>query len=73
MTEHFKTNFMTTMKFLLYTALGAAAILLLTSDRAKEMRDDLEDKAKENAKRWKEKLARVGANADGVISELHKS
>ena len=60
------------MKFLLYTALGAAAILLLTSDKAKEMRDDLEDKAKEKAKLWKQKLARAGANADGVISELHK-
>ena len=61
---------MTTMKFLLYTALGAAAILLLTSDKAKEMRDNLEDKAKESAKKWKEKLAKASANADGMVADL---
>jgi len=61
---------MSTLKFLLYATLGVAAVLLLTSDKAKEMRDDLEDKAMENAKRWKEKLSRVKADSDGLLADL---
>ena len=61
---------MSTLKFLLYATLGVTAVLLLTSDKAKEMRDTLEDKAMDNAKRWKEKLSRIKADSDGVLSDL---
>ena len=63
---------MSTLKFLLYATLGVTAILLLTSDKAKEMRDTLEDKAKENAKRWKSKLAKVGVDTDGLLEDVHR-
>jgi len=42
---------MKTVKFLLYAAAGVAAVLLLTSDRAKDMRDELEDQARDKAKK----------------------
>ena len=61
---------MSTLKFLLYATLGVTAILLLTSDKAKEMRDTLEDKARENAKRWKSKLAKAGADTDGLLEDV---
>ncbi len=61
---------MSTLKFLLYATLGVTAVLLLTSDKAKEMRDDLEDKAMENAKRWKEKLSKVKADSDGLLADM---
>jgi len=61
---------MSTAKFLLYTALGVAAVLLLTSDKAKEVRDDLEDKAKDRAKQWKEKWSKVASDTNGMVSDL---
>lgn len=64
---------MRTLKFLLYATLGVTAVLLLTSDKAKEMRDTLEDKAMENAKRWKEKLVRAKVGTDGVLADLKHS
>ena len=61
---------MSTLKFLLYATLGVTAVLLLTSDKAKDMRDTLEEKAMDNAKRWKEKLTRAKAETDGVLADL---
>ena len=61
---------MTTAKYLLYAALGAAAVLLLTSDKAKTMRNTLEDKARDKAKRWTDKMARVAADANDVVADL---
>jgi gas vesicle protein len=63
---------MTTGKFLLYAALGTAAVLLLTSDRAKEMREKLEEQARENAKRWKDKLSKLRADGNGVLADLQE-
>ena len=61
---------MKTAKFLLYAALGVAAVLLLTSDRAKEMRDDLEDKAADKAKQWKTKWSKLAKDGNGVAADL---
>ena len=61
---------MSTTKYFLFAALGVATVLLLTSDKAKEMRDDLENKAKENAKKWKTKLSMVGNNTADTLAEL---
>lgn len=57
---------MTTLKYLLYTSLGIAAVLLLTSDKAKDIRDKVEERAKENAKLLKSKLSRMRSATDGV-------
>ncbi len=61
---------MTTVKYLLYAALGVAAVMLLTSDRAKEMRDDLEDKAMDKAKKWKTKWSKLAKDSNGVVADL---
>ena len=61
---------MRTTKYVLFTALGIAAVLLLTSDRAKEMRDELEDTTKKNAKKWKDKLVRIGGDASDKLADL---
>jgi len=63
---------MKTAKYFLYGALGVAVVLLLTSDKAKAVRDDLEDKAKENANKWKGKLWNMAGNAKGTLSELRE-
>ena len=34
------------------------------------MRDELEDKAKKNAKKWKNKLGKIGADTSDTISDL---
>jgi gas vesicle protein len=61
---------MRTTKYVLFAALGIAAVLLLTSDAAKDMRDDLEEKAKKNAKKWKGKLNKMGSDTADTISDL---
>ena len=63
---------MRTTKYLLFGALGVAAVLLLTSDRARKMREDLESKAKDNAKQWKDKLWTIGGNANKTLAELRE-
>ncbi len=64
---------MKTVKYFLYAALGVTAILLLTSDRAKEMRDDLEDKAMDKAKKWKNKWSKLAKDGNGVVADLKHS
>jgi len=50
-------------KIFLFAAVGVAAVLLLTSDKAKELRNDAED----NAKKWKKKFYKLaGSTADSV-------
>jgi hypothetical protein len=61
---------MNTAKFLLYTALGVTAVLLLTSDQAKEMRSQLEEKAKDKAKKWKNKMSAIGADSREVLADI---
>src|SRR5471030_1268614 len=61
---------MRTTKYVLFTALGIAAVLLLTSDSAKEMREELEEAAKKNAKKWKSKLSKMGADTADTIADL---
>lgn len=61
---------MNTTKYLLFGALGVAAVLLLTSDSAKEMRDSLEEKAMKNAKKLKKSLGKLGTGASDSLSEL---
>jgi gas vesicle protein len=61
---------MKTTKYVLFAALGVAAVLLLTSDAAKEYRDEIEESAKKNAKKWKNKLASVGSSTSDTISDL---
>lgn len=57
---------MNTTKYLLFTALGVAAVLLLTSDRAKELRDEAED----NAKKWAVKFKRISNGTGDTLAEL---
>lgn len=61
---------MRTTKYVLFAALGVAALLLLTSDTAKDMRDDLEEKAKKNAKKWKNKLSKMSVDTSDTIADL---
>ncbi len=61
---------MTTMKFVLFGALGVAAVVLLTSDRARKMRIELEDKAKENADLLREKIYSLTGSANHTLAEL---
>jgi len=61
---------MSTTKYLLYGALGAAAVLLLTSDKANGIRKNIADKANDNAGRWKDKFKSMGSNANKRLSEL---
>jgi DNA anti-recombination protein RmuC len=63
---------MRTTKFILFGALGVAAVLLLTSERARKIRVDLEDQAKTNADKWKEKLASMGNSANKSLAELRE-
>jgi gas vesicle protein len=57
-------------KYLLFAALGVAAVLLLTSDKAKDLRDELEEKARKNAKKWKSKLSQIGSETSDTIADL---
>lgn len=57
---------MKTTKFVLFAALGVAAVLFLTSDKGKEMREDLAD----NAKKLKKKLGKMGSGATDTLAEL---
>jgi hypothetical protein len=61
---------MQTTKYVLWTALGVAAVLLLTSEKARGIRANLEDKAKENTKKWKSKLSKIGSDSSDTITEL---
>ncbi len=61
---------MQTAKYLIWTALGVAAVLLLTSDKARGLRTDLEDKAMDNAKKLRKRLGKMGNSASGTLSEL---
>lgn len=61
---------MSTTKYLLYGALGAAAVLLLTSDKANEIRNNVADKAMDNADKLKTKLQSMGSSASKRLSEL---
>ncbi|MCD6011115.1 MAG: hypothetical protein K0Q79_977 [Flavipsychrobacter sp.] len=61
---------MNTLKFVLFGALGVAAVVLLTSERARNMRVELEDKAKENADLLREKLYSLTGSASHTLSEL---
>ena len=57
-------------KYLLFAGLGVAALLLLTSDKAVELREELEENARENAKKWKQKLARMGNDTSDKLADL---
>ena len=57
---------MRTVKYILYSALGVAAVLLLTSDRANKIRNDVDDKTKELTG----KLLKAGSNAKSKLVEL---
>ena len=61
---------MRTTKYLLFVGLGVAAIILLTSDRAREIREDIEDNARKNAKKWKQKLANIGNETSDTLADL---
>ena len=61
---------MRTTKYLLFAGLGVAAIILLTSDRAREIREDIEDNARKNAKKWKQKLANIGSETSDTLADL---
>jgi gas vesicle protein len=61
---------MNTTKYFLFTALGVAAMLLLTSDRANQMRQDMEKTAKKNAKKLKNKLARINNGTSDTLADL---
>jgi hypothetical protein len=57
---------MQTIKFLFFTGIGAAAVLFLTSARARGMRRDVET----NAKLWSGQLKRLGLRTSNTLSDL---
>lgn len=59
---------MNTTKYVLFGALGVAALLLLTSDKAKELRNDLDDRAK----KLTDKLMKAGNNTATTLAELRE-
>jgi len=59
-----------TTKYILFGALGVAAVLLLSTDKAKELREDLQDSAMKNAKKWKNKLNQIGSSTSDTITDL---
>ncbi len=61
---------MRTTKYVLFEALGIGAILLLTSDRARKLRMQLDEKAKENADLLKDKLWLFNDSAGHTVAEL---
>lgn len=61
---------MQTAKYVLFGALGVAAVLLLTSAKARQIREELEDKAKDNAEKWKGRLWTMGSNAKNTLADL---
>ncbi len=60
---------MKTSRFLIFGVLAAAAILLLTSDRAEGLRNDIAD----NAGKWKDKLNDLAGSAGDKLSDLRDS
>lgn len=61
---------MNTTKYILVTALGVAAVLLLTSDKANQIRQDMEETARKNAKKLKNKLARINSDTSDTMADL---
>lgn len=61
---------MSTTKYVLVTALGVAAVLLLTSDKANKMRQDLEESARKNAKKMKNKLGKINHGTSDTLADL---
>ncbi len=61
---------MRTTKYVLFGALGIGAILLLTSERARKLRMQLDEKARENADLLKDKLWLFNDNAGHTVAEL---
>jgi len=61
---------MNTTKYVLFTALGLAAVLLLSSDKANQMRQELEETARKNAKKLKNKLARINNGTADTLDDL---
>ena len=57
---------MSITKYVIFAALGVAAVALLTSDSTQEWRDDMAD----NAKKWKGKLKKFGGKAASSIDDL---
>ncbi len=61
---------MRTTKYLLFAGLGVAAVILLTSDRAREIREYIEDNTRKNAEKWKRKLANIGSETSDTLADL---
>ncbi len=61
---------MRTTKYVLFGALGIGAILFLTSERARKLRMQLDEKARENADLLKDKLWLFNDNAGHTVAEL---
>lgn len=55
-------------KYLLFAALGVGVALLLTSDKTKNLRDDIA----ENAGKWKDKLGKMGKETGDKLADLKK-
>jgi Skp family chaperone for outer membrane proteins len=60
---------MSIARFLLFTGLGVAAVLLLTSDRAKELRNTVDD----NAKRMADRLKAMNKNGRAKLADLKET
>jgi gas vesicle protein len=52
--------------YLFYAALGAAAVLLLTSEKGKEVREDVMDKTGD----WTKRLGKILSSARNEVSDL---
>lgn len=59
-----------TMKYLLLGALGLTVAALLTTDKAKELREGMQDAAMKRAKKLQKKLGKLGASTIDSVSDL---
>lgn len=59
---------MSTAKYVLFAALGAGAVILLTSEKARDVREGIED----NARQLRRRLRGIGRDANATIDDLKK-
>jgi len=60
----------TTMKYLLLGAAGLAVAALLSTDKAKELREEMQDAAMKRARKLQKRLSKLGANTIDSVAEF---
>jgi len=60
----------TTTKYVLLGALGLAVVALLSTDKAKELREEMQDEAIKRAKKLQKKLSKMGASTIDSVADF---